>query len=78
MVQLVLHSFDFFSDFCCCCCCCCCCGCWSSSAQEIAALVVVAVVVGIFLFLVRVDHHLVSRYTSVLIRAGELVLVQGQ
>ncbi len=72
MVKLVLHSFDFFSDFCCCC------GCWSSSAQEITALVVVvAVVVGIFLFLVRGDHHLVSRYTSVLIRAGELVLVQG-
>jgi hypothetical protein len=71
VVKLVLHSFDFFSDFCCCCC-----GCWSS-AQEITALIVVAVVVGIFLFLVRGDHHLVSRYTSVLIRAGELVLVQG-
>ncbi len=69
MVKLVLHSFDFFSDFCCCCC-----GCWSSSAQEITAL---PVVVGIFLFLVQGDHHLVSRYTSVLIGAGELVLVQG-
>lgn len=71
MVKLVLHSFEFSSDFCCC-------ACWSSSAQDITALVVVAVVVGIFLFLVRGDHHLVSRYTSVLIRAGELVLVQGQ
>jgi hypothetical protein len=71
VVKLVLHSFDFFPDFCCCC------GCWSSSLQEIAALVVLAVVVGIFLFLVRGDHHLVSRYTSVLIRAGELVLFRG-